>query len=161
MAMAITLREYLEETGSHYDVSTHTQTGCSMETAAVAHIPGDQLLKSVILKDDKGYVMAVIPSTYHVKVSELKEKLNRHLRLVTEDELAEVDEIDLQPMRKKNSKRADPPWIRYLQHHYRKMVETAGSMITQRFPKTIHAVTPIGFELKVVLFVLAFSIACL
>jgi hypothetical protein len=31
-------------------------------------------------------------------------------------------------------------------------------MITQRFPKSIHAVTAAGFELKVVLFVLAFSI---
>jgi hypothetical protein len=78
-----------------------------------------------------------------------------------EDDLRETDGIDLQPMRKKNSKRPDPPWVRYLQHHYRKMVETAGSMITQRFPKSIHAVTALGFELKVVLFVLAFSIDCL
>ncbi|HNT78426.1 MAG TPA: IS982 family transposase [Anaerolineae bacterium] len=78
-----------------------------------------------------------------------------------EDDLRDTDGIDLQPMRKKNSKRPDPPWARYLQHHYRKMVETAGSVITQRFPKTIHAVTPVGFELKIVLFVLAFSIDCL
>lgn len=78
-----------------------------------------------------------------------------------EDDLRETDGIDLQAMRKKNSKRPDPPWVRYLQHHYRKMVETAGSLITQRFPKSIHAVTAVGFELKVVLFVLAFSINCL
>lgn len=78
-----------------------------------------------------------------------------------EDDLRETDGIDLQVMRKKNSKRPAPPWARYLQHHYRKMVETAGSLITQRFPKSIHAVTAGGFELKVVLFVLAFSINCL
>jgi len=75
-----------------------------------------------------------------------------------EDDLRETDGIDLQPMRKKNSKRPYPPWVRYLQHYHRKMVETAGSLIEQRFPKSIHAVTAAGFELKVVLFVLAFSI---
>jgi hypothetical protein len=78
-----------------------------------------------------------------------------------EDDLRDTDGIAFQPMRKKNSKRPFPPWIRYLQHHYRKMVETAGSLITQRFPKSIHAVTATGFELKVILFVLAYSINCL
>jgi len=75
-----------------------------------------------------------------------------------EDDMHDTDAITFSPMRKKNSKRPFPPWIRYLQHHYRKMVETAGSLITLRFPKSIHAVTAVGFELKVVLFVLAFSI---
>lgn len=78
-----------------------------------------------------------------------------------EDNLQAIDGIDLQPMRKKNSKRPDPPWARYLQHHYRKRVETTGSSITRRFPKSIHAVTAVGFKFKVVLFVLAFSIHCL
>ena len=74
-----------------------------------------------------------------------------------EDDLAEID-IALQPMRKKNSKRAFPPWIRYLQHTYRKMIETTGSLISQLLPKRIHAVTAVGFELKVALFVLAVSL---
>lgn len=73
-----------------------------------------------------------------------------------EEDLAEIA-IALQPMRKKNSKRAFPPWIRYLQHAYRKMIETTGSLISQLLPKRIHAVTAVGFELKVVLFVLAIS----
>lgn len=78
-----------------------------------------------------------------------------------EDDIRDTDGSTFLPMRKKNSKRALPPWTRYLQHHYRKIVETSGSLITQRFPKSIHAVTAAGFELKVVLFVLAFSISCL
>jgi len=48
--------------------------------------------------------------------------------------------------------------MRYLQAHYRKMVEVAGSLLERLLPKSIHAVTPQGFELKVVLFVLALSI---
>lgn len=64
----------------------------------------------------------------------------------------------MRPIRKKNSKRPFPPWIFYLQSTYRKIVETAGSLIERLLPKHIHAVTPKGFELKVALFVLASSI---
>jgi hypothetical protein len=39
-------------------------------------------------------------------------------------------------------------------------VETAGSLIEQLLPKSIHAVTSQGFELKVALFVIASSLNC-
>ena len=76
-----------------------------------------------------------------------------------EDDLRDTDGITFSPMRKNNSKRPVPPWIRYLQHTHRKIVETSGSLINLRFPKTIHAVNALGFELKIVLFVLAFSVS--
>ena len=77
-----------------------------------------------------------------------------------EDLLQEVDHIQLIPMRKKNSKRALPPSISFVQSYHRKRVETAGSLIAQLLPKSIHAVTSQGFELKVALFVIAFSLNC-
>jgi hypothetical protein len=40
-------------------------------------------------------------------------------------------------------------------------LETAGSHIERLFPKPIYAVTAKGFEVKVILFVLASSINCL
>jgi hypothetical protein len=76
----------------------------------------------------------------------------------TEDLLAEASKIELLPLRKKDSKRAVPAYVEYVQHYYRKAVETAVSVIEQQVPKSIHAVTAAGFELKVFLFVLAFSI---
>jgi len=45
-----------------------------------------------------------------------------------------------------------------LQAHYRKIIETTGSMLERVLPKSIHAVTAQGFELKVGLFVLAGSL---
>jgi len=69
--------------------------------------------------------------------------------------------IQLAPDRKKNSKRPMPPWLRFFLRHYRNQVETAGSLIERLLPKSIHAVTAKGFELKVILFVLASSINCL
>jgi hypothetical protein len=64
-----------------------------------------------------------------------------------EDLLKEVDHIQLIPMRKKNSKRALPPYISFVQSYHRKRVETAGSLIEQRLPKSIHAVTSQGCAL--------------
>lgn len=75
--------------------------------------------------------------------------------------LTEATGILLLPLRKKNSNRAFEPWILFWQERMRKRVETTFSLITQGFPKAIHAVTAKGFELKVVLFVLAFAIQCL
>jgi DDE family transposase len=75
-----------------------------------------------------------------------------------EDVLKEVDHIHLLPMRKKNSKRALSPSVTFVQSYYRKRVETAGSRIEQLLPKSIHAVTSQGFELKVALFVIASSL---
>jgi hypothetical protein len=77
-----------------------------------------------------------------------------------EDLLKEVDHIHLLPIRKKNSKRALSSSIAFVQSYYRKRVETAGSLITQLLPKSIHAVTAQGFELNVALFVIASSLNC-
>jgi hypothetical protein len=78
-----------------------------------------------------------------------------------EDVLMEAAHIQLCPIRKQNSHRPIPPYIAYMQHYYRKMIETVGSLLERMLPKTIHAVTAEGFELKVFLFVLAYSINCL
>jgi hypothetical protein len=77
-----------------------------------------------------------------------------------EDLMREAASIDLKPMRKKNSKRPLPACLAYLQARGRKLVETAGSLIARLLPKSIHAVTSQGFELKVFLFILAYSISC-
>jgi hypothetical protein len=73
------------------------------------------------------------------------------------EDLLQEAEIDLQPLRKKNSKRSVPAWVQYLLACYRKVIETTGSLLEQLLPKHIHAVTPQGFELKLALFVLAIS----
>lgn len=74
------------------------------------------------------------------------------------EDLLKEHGIQLLPMRKKNSKRPLPPWMRYLQAVYRKTVETSGSMLERLLPKSIHATSAVGFELKVVLFILALSV---
>jgi len=74
-----------------------------------------------------------------------------------EDALREAG-LKMSPLRKKNSRRPIPPWAFYLRSTYRKIIETTGSLIDRILPKSIHAVTAEGFELKVGLFVLACSL---
>ena len=66
--------------------------------------------------------------------------------------------IIFKPLRKKNLMRLFPLWEVYLQHFHRKRVEVTNSLITQLLPKSIHAVTAAGFELKVYLFIIATNI---
>lgn len=74
-----------------------------------------------------------------------------------EDLLSEASGIDLRPLRRSNSKRKESASMEFIQHTYRKRIETEGSNLEKRLPSSIHAVTAEGFELKVFLFVLALS----
>lgn len=77
-----------------------------------------------------------------------------------EDLLKEVG-LHLKAQRKKNSKRPVAAWEEFLGKPIRQYIETVFSRLTSFFPKKIHAVTSGGFELKIVCFLLAFSIQCL
>ena len=90
MAISNTLQNYMENTGMDYAVLAHPHSNTAMQTAELAHVPGDRLAKSVILEDDRGYLMAVIPSTHYVELGVLHRQLDRMVGLATEDELGEL-----------------------------------------------------------------------
>ena len=79
-----------------------------------------------------------------------------YVNYILEDVFNEAG-ILFKPLRKKNLTRQWEPWERYWIHLHRKMIETTGSLIERILPKSIHAVTSAGFELKVSLFILAMS----
>lgn len=70
-----------------------------------------------------------------------------------EDHLEFSRQIHLLAVRKENAKRKD----RGVCKKTRKIVETVFSSITSLFGRTIHAVTARGFELKVIMFIFAYS----
>ena len=90
MAMSRTLKDYLAERGVDYELRSHPRTADSSHTAQATHVPGDRLAKAVMLEDDQGYVMAVIPSTHRVSLGEIHHRLERRLGLATEGELKEL-----------------------------------------------------------------------
>lgn len=50
------------------------------------------------------------------------------------------------------------PYEVFYKNHVRKMVENSFTMITDLFPRHIHATSAKGFLLKIFIFVLAFTI---
>ena len=77
-----------------------------------------------------------------------------------EDLLKEVG-MNLVSQRKRNSKRSHSACTEFLAKPVRQYIETVFSKFSAMFCGKIQAVTPRGFELKIVCFLLAFSIQCL
>ncbi len=72
--------------------------------------------------------------------------------------LKEAAEVHLVALRRAKTKTPLVPWLSYVVRRKRKYIETVFSQIASALGRTVHAVTPRGFELKVFLTVLAFAI---
>src|SRR5262245_66108693 len=60
------------------------------------------------------------------------EKADHYLGM--EDLMKESCNMELSPIRKKNSKCVTPPYRAFVQHYHRKRIETAGSLIERVLP---------------------------
>lgn len=90
MPIAQSVQSFLQDHSVHYDVVRHPRSVSSMRTAEVAHVPGDRLAKAVLLEDDSGYVVAVLPSTRKLDLGKLRHHLDRMVALAVESEVGEV-----------------------------------------------------------------------
>lgn len=89
MSIPERLTTYLDRQGLRYEVRTHPHSNTSAESARMAHVMPQQLAKSVLLEDDDGYLMAVVPADRNVSVGKLARMLDRHgLHLSDEDHIA-------------------------------------------------------------------------
>ena len=90
MSIATSVQDYLAREGIPFSTILHQHTKDSNHSAQAAHVPGDRLAKCVMLSDDKGYLMAIVPSTHKVDLGALHRQLNRNLGLATDRELFEL-----------------------------------------------------------------------
>ena len=90
MGIAASVQDYLTREHVQFDTITHAHTRDSARTAQSASVPGDRVAKCVLLEDDNGYLMAVIPATHRVDLGAIHKELNRELGLATERELADL-----------------------------------------------------------------------
>lgn len=88
MPIARRLRWYLDQCGVPYEVLPHPHSECSAETARQARIPADRLAKPVLLEDERGYVVAVVPASRRIDLRSLGAQLHRELELASEEEIA-------------------------------------------------------------------------
>ena len=90
MAIALTLERYLDAHNVKYDVIAHAPTNSSMQTAKTCHISGDRLAKAVLLRDDVGYALAVLPASHQIRLAELKRQFGDDVDLATEREIEDL-----------------------------------------------------------------------
>jgi Ala-tRNA(Pro) deacylase len=92
MAIALTLQKYLAAKGIRYDLVKHNLTNSSMETAKVCHVPRERVAKGVLLRDEIGYALAVLPASHHIRLAALRSQVGNDVRLASEYEAAELFE---------------------------------------------------------------------
>jgi Ala-tRNA(Pro) deacylase len=68
------LREYLDKHNVKYIVISHSPAFTAQGIAALAHVPGKDLAKTVMVKLDDKLVMAVLPASFHVDLPMLKQE---------------------------------------------------------------------------------------
>ena len=90
MAIAATVKDYLEKTGTRYSMVPHPHTWSSSDTAKAAHVPPERIAKAIILADQAGYVMAVVPANRHVDLEALSKEFGRDLPLAPEFRIGSV-----------------------------------------------------------------------
>jgi Ala-tRNA(Pro) deacylase len=66
------LRNYLDSHDVKYLVISHSLAFTAQGVAALAHVSGKKLAKTVIVKVDEILAMAVIPASFHVDLERLK-----------------------------------------------------------------------------------------
>jgi Ala-tRNA(Pro) deacylase len=86
MSIPLTVRNYLEASNVQFTSTVHAPSATATQAAEAAHVSGEKLAKGVVLADDEGFVLAVVPSTHVLRVVEFGKELGRDLDLADEDE---------------------------------------------------------------------------
>lgn len=86
MSLAETVRRYLTEHQVEFEPIPHPKTASSRETAHAAHVREDHVAKAVIIKDNQGFAMVVIPGSNWVKLEAINRELGRNFELAQEAE---------------------------------------------------------------------------
>jgi Ala-tRNA(Pro) deacylase len=88
---ATKLRAYLDDHQVKYLLIEHSPAYTAQEIAAVTHTPGRELAKSVIVKLDGKIAMAVLPASYRINFSRLKEATGaRKIEMASEQEFGKL-----------------------------------------------------------------------
>lgn len=90
MAIAPTLARYLKAKNAKYDVLSGALSLPAERARAFREIPGDRLAKAVLLRDATGYVLAVLPSSHRIRLTELKHQFGDDVEFAGRQEIMEL-----------------------------------------------------------------------
>lgn len=83
------VRQWLDQKGIAYEVLEHPAAFTALDEARAAGAPPEDAAKSVLLHDEDGYRLAVIPALRRLDLERVRLLLGatKHLRLATEHEM--------------------------------------------------------------------------
>ncbi len=84
MSLAQTVEAYLAARAIPFSTRMHAASITSLDSAHAASVDEDDLAKSVLLEDDRGYVLAVLPASRRLELARLRDELGRSLHLSEE-----------------------------------------------------------------------------
>jgi len=87
MTVSNQVQEYLRRNSANFEVVSHPHAPSGMRVAQAAHIAGDCLAKGVLMEDEEGLVLALVPATHRVRVGAVRRHLERPVGLATEQEV--------------------------------------------------------------------------
>lgn len=84
------LTDYLMQENIQYIATNHPPSYTAMETAQSAHVPGKELIKTVIVNMDGMLAMAILPATEELDLERLKQLAQaRSISLAKEEEFSD------------------------------------------------------------------------
>lgn len=73
MSIARKIREFLETEHVEYEILEHELAYTALEIAQAQHIPGHQVIKSVVVKADGKWILCVLPATHKIDFDKLNQ----------------------------------------------------------------------------------------
>lgn len=90
MSIAQTVESYLSERQVPYETRHHRASTSSLASARSAHVDEDYVAKSVVLQDEQGFLLVVLPASRRLEFDRLRVELGRSLRLTNERDVAKL-----------------------------------------------------------------------
>jgi Ala-tRNA(Pro) deacylase len=90
MSIAPTLKRYLTAENIQYEEIPHEFTMSSTRTAEACHVSGDRLAKGIVLRRDGEYMLAVMPASHHLRLTELRAQLGDDVDMANETEINQL-----------------------------------------------------------------------
>lgn len=90
MTIAARLQNYIARHDVAWNAVAHWPSTCCMDAAHRAQVAPDRVAKAVLLEDDYGYVIAVIPADRRLDLDDVRAAMERDLRLADEGEIASL-----------------------------------------------------------------------
>lgn len=101
MAISKKIIKYLDDNKYKYEVIQHRTTYTAWDTAQTEHVKPQEVAKSLVLKADKDWIVAVIPSNKNLDKKKLLKVINTERKKKKEKSVKKI-EFAKEPWMKKN-----------------------------------------------------------